>query len=160
MDYTRGMTNKEKLQERRDRMLGSKQSNQLFVAIYTQEKRMDPAKREDYLAKTEKLPKDARAKKIRGSAQITRLNITVQTYSSRVFEELRWELARRGTREFRQLYALRTTDKDVAERDRKVPGYTDAIYIMDWTAIGHYKKIAEEEQGDLPQKAPKEEANR
>ena len=36
MDYTRGMTNKEKLQERRDRILGRKQTCQLFVAIYTQ----------------------------------------------------------------------------------------------------------------------------
>ena len=62
MDYTRGMTNKEKLQERRDRILGRKQSYQLFVAIYTQEKRMDPQKREEYLAATEKQPKDARSK--------------------------------------------------------------------------------------------------
>ena len=64
-------------------------------------------------------------------------------------------MARRGTREFRQLYPIRTTDKDFAERDRKVPGYIDAIYIMDWTAIGRYKKVAAEEQGELPQKAPK-----
>ena len=155
MDYTRGMTNKEKLQERRDRILGRKQSYQLFVAIYTQEKRMDPKKREEYLAATEKQPKDARTKKIRGLAQITRLNITVQAYSSRVFEELRWKLARRGTREFRQLYPICMTDKDFAERDRKVPGYIDAIYIMDWTAIGRYKKIAAEGQEELPQKAPK-----
>ena len=47
------------------------------------------------------------------------------------------------------------TDKAFAERDRKVPGYVDAVYIRDWTAIGRYKKIAEEEQGELPQKAPK-----
>ena len=98
MDYTRGMTNKEKLQERRDRILGRKQSYQLFVAIYTQEKRMDPKKREEYLTATGKQPKDARTKKIRGLAQINRLNITVQANSSRVFEELRWKLARRGTR--------------------------------------------------------------
>ena len=44
------------------------------------------------------------------------------------------------------------TDKDFAERDRKVPGYIDAIYIMDWTATSRYKKIAEQ---DLPKMAPK-----
>ena len=45
------------------------------------------------------------------------------------------------------------TDKDFADRDRKVPGYVDAIYIMVWTATGRYKKIAVEKQGELPQKA-------
>ena len=140
MDYTRGMTNKEKLQERRDRILGRKQSYQLFVAIYTQEKRMDEEKRKEYLKAEQKEAKDVRMKKIRGLAQIT---LTHKAYSSRVFEELRWKLARRGTREFRQLYPICMTDKDFAECDRKVPGYIDAIYVMDWTAIRHYKKISE-----------------
>ena len=145
------MTIKEKLQERRDRILGRKQSYQLFVAIYTQEKRMDPKKREEYLTATEKQPKDARTKKIRGLAQITRLNITVQAYSSRVFEELRWKLARRGTREFRQLYPTRMTDEVFAECDRKARGDADAIYAIGWIAFGGYKKISEEEQSERSQ---------
>ena len=146
IDYTRGMTNKEKLQERRDRILGRKQSYQLFVAIYTQERRMDPAKREEYLAATEKEAKKVKMKKIRGLAQITRMHITVQAYSSRVLEELRWKLAQRGTKEFRQLYPICMTDKAFAERDREIPSYIDAIYIMDWAAIGRYKKIEEDPQ--------------
>jgi len=139
-DWTRYMTAKEKLEERRDRLLGVKRTYQLFVAIYTQERRMDPAKREEYLAATEKEAKKVKMKKIRGLAQITRMHITVQAYSSRVLEELRWKLARRGTKEFRQLYPICMTDKAFAERDRKIPGYIDAIYIMDWAAIGKQAK--------------------
>ena len=43
------------------------------------------------------------------------------------------------------------TDMAFAERDRKVPGYIDAIYIMDWTATNRYKKIEEA----IPKMAPK-----
>ena len=149
MDYTRGMTNKEKLQERRDRILGRNQSYMLHVAIYTQERKMDAEKRKTMTA--EGLPTGAKTRRMRGLVQITRMRLTAQAYSSRVFEELRWKMATRGTREFRQLYPLCMTDKDFAERDRKVPGYIDAIYIMDWTATSRYKKIVE----DLPKMAPK-----
>ena len=121
----------------------------LHVAIYMQERKMDAEKRKALTA--EHLPKGAKTRRMRGLVQITRVHLTVQAYSSRVFEELRWKMATRGTGEFRQPYPLCMTDKDFAERDRKVPGYVDAIYIMDWTATSRYKKIAE----DLPKMAPK-----
>ncbi len=39
LGWTRGMTNKVKLQERRDRILGTKRKYQLHIALYTQERR-------------------------------------------------------------------------------------------------------------------------
>ena len=54
--WTRGMTNKEKLQDRRDRVLGTKRSFQLHVVLYTQEKKLDPKKKDEYVSKQEKLP--------------------------------------------------------------------------------------------------------
>ena len=152
ISWTRGMTNKEKLQERRDRILGTKRSYQLHVVLYTQEKKLDPKKKDEYVSKQEKLP--AKIKRTRGLVQITRMHITVQAYSSQLFEALKWKLAVRGTKEFRQLYPICLTDKDLAERDRKVPGYIDAIYLLDWTAIGRYKKESIEET-TLPKKAAK-----
>ena len=58
------MTNKEKLQERRDRILGTKRSYQLHVVLYTQEKKLDPKKKDEYVSKQEKLP--AKIKRTRG----------------------------------------------------------------------------------------------
>ena len=60
----------------------------------------------------------------------------------------------RGTKEFRALYPICLTDKHFADRDRKIPGYIDAIYLLDWTAIGCYKKVSIEET-TLPEKAAK-----
>ena len=85
VDHARDMANKEKLQERWCRVFGRNQRCQLLLRS-TQEKMVDPAKRADYFAKTEKLPKDARTKKIRGAAQIARLNVALQAYSSRVVD--------------------------------------------------------------------------
>ena len=146
------MTNKETLQDRGDRVLGTKRSFQLHVVLYTQEKKLDPKKKDEYVSKQEKLP--AKIKRTRGLVQITRMHITVQAYSSQLFEALRWKLALRGTKEFRQLYPICLTDKDLAERDRKVPGYIDAIYLLDWTAIGRYKKESIDET-TVPKKAAK-----
>ena len=42
IDYKRGMTNKEKLQERRDRILGRLQKYLLKVILFTQEKKLQP----------------------------------------------------------------------------------------------------------------------
>jgi len=42
IDYKRGMTNKEKLQERRDRILGREQKYLLKVILFTQEKKLQP----------------------------------------------------------------------------------------------------------------------
>ena len=39
-DWTRGMTAKEKLEERRDRLLGVKRTYQLNVILFTQEQRL------------------------------------------------------------------------------------------------------------------------
>ena len=66
------------------------------------------------------------------------------------------ELATRGTKEFRQLYPICMTDKDFAEREKKVPGYIDGVYLMDWTAIGRHGKVGVQEvESELPQKAAK-----
>ena len=58
------MTNKEKLQERRDRILGRKQTFQLYVVLYSQEKKLDPLKKEE--RKQTELPKGAKTRKISG----------------------------------------------------------------------------------------------
>ena len=50
-DLRREMTNKEKLEERRDRLLGVKRSYQLHVVLYTQEKKLDTKKKDDYMSK-------------------------------------------------------------------------------------------------------------
>ena len=60
--WTRGMTNKEKLQERKDRLLGTERNFQLYVVLYTQEKKVDPRKKEDCVSKQEKFPKGAKIK--------------------------------------------------------------------------------------------------
>ena len=41
-DWTRGMTAKEKLEERRDRLLGVKRSCQINVILFGQEKKLNP----------------------------------------------------------------------------------------------------------------------
>ena len=154
-DWKRGMSNKEKLDERRDRLLGVKRNYQLHVVLYTQEKKLDPKKKDEYASKQVGLPKHGKIKRTRGLVQITRMHITVQAYSSKLFEALKWKLALRGTKEFRHLYPICMTDKDLAERDRKVPGYIDGIYLMDWTAIGRNGKVGVKEDTTLPKKAAK-----
>ena len=52
-DLRREMSTKEKLEERRDRLLGVKRSYQLSVILFTQEKKLDPDKKKD---KQEALP--------------------------------------------------------------------------------------------------------
>ena len=63
-------------------------------------------------------------------AQMTCLNITVQAYSSRVFERFKWKLTVRvrGTKDFSQLYQICMTDKDVEKSDKQTPRYIDGIY--------------------------------
>jgi len=56
ISWTRGMTNKEKLQDRRDRITGTKRGFQLHVVLYTQEKKLDPKKKDEYMSTQEKLP--------------------------------------------------------------------------------------------------------
>ena len=73
--WARGMTSKEELQDRRDRVLGTKRSFQLHVVLYTQEKKMDPKKKNEYVSKQEKLPKGAKIKRTRGLVQITRAGV-------------------------------------------------------------------------------------
>ena len=86
------------------------------------------------------LPKGTKAKRLQGLVQVARLSLIVDAYSSK-FELLKWKLATRGTKEFRQLDPICMTNKDFAEREKKVPGYIDGIYMMDWTAIGQHRTI-------------------
>ena len=165
IDERREMTNKEKLEERRDRLLGVKRNYQINVILFTQEKKLDPTKKKDKqdILKQEALPtgpkkgvamhlpKGTKTKRLQGLVQVARLSLTVKAYSSKVLEILRWKLATRGTKEFRQLYPICMTDKDFAEREKKVPGYIDGIYLMDWTAIGRNGKV----DFTLPKKAAK-----
>ncbi len=60
----------------------------------------------------------------------------------------------RGTKDFRQLYPMCVTDKDFGKRDNHIPGYTDGIYLLDWTAIGRHEKVGVKEEND-PKLAPK-----
>ena len=106
-DWTRSMTNKEKLEERRDRLLGVKRTYQLNVILFTQEKKLDPAKKKDIHKQetlptgTKKgdamhLPKGTKTKRLQGLVKVARLSLIVDAYSSKVFELLRWKLATRG----------------------------------------------------------------
>ena len=97
-DWTRGMTAKEKLEERRDRLLGVKRTYQLNVILFTQEQRLQ-SKTEDKLDRkpliepvalptgTKKprknmdsmfLPKGTKTKRLKGMVQVARLNLTVK----------------------------------------------------------------------------------
>ncbi len=54
--WTKGMTNKEKLQDRRDRFLGTKQNYQLYVVLYTGEENGPSPVKPNY----QKVPKPGR----------------------------------------------------------------------------------------------------
>ena len=159
------MSTKEKLEERRECLLGVRRTYQLNVILFTQEKKLDPTKKKDTHKQealptgTKKgdamhLPKGSKTKRLRGLVQVARLNLTVNAYSSKVLELLRWKLATMGTKEFRQLYPICMTDKDFAEREKKVPGYIDGIYLMDRTAIVRYERESIDDT-TLPKKAAK-----
>ncbi len=148
-------------------MLGVKRAYQLNVILFAQEKKLDPTKKKDIL-KEEALPtgpKGTKTKRLQGLVQVARLSLTVKAYNSKEFELLRWKLATRGTKEFRQLYPICMTNKDFAEREQKVPGYIDGIYLMDWTASGRHGQVLmngpalseglKEAKSELPQKAAK-----
>ena len=151
-DWKREMTNKERLEERRDRLLGVRRTYQLSVILFTQEKKLDPTKKKD-IPKQEALPtgtkkgdamhlpKGSKTKRLQGLVQVARLSLIVDAYSSKAFELLKGKLATRGTKEFRQLYPICMTNKDFAEREKKVPGYIEGIYMMDWTAIGRHGQV-------------------
>ena len=120
-DLRREMSTKERLEERRERLLGVKRTYQLSVILFTQEKKLDPTKKKDIL-KQEALPtgpKGTKTKRLQGLVQVARLSLIVDAYSSKAFELLKWKLATRGTKEFRQIYPICMTDKDFAERERR-----------------------------------------
>ena len=78
-DWTRSMTNKEKLEERRDRLLGFKRNYQINVILFTQEKKLDPTKKKD-IHKQETLPtgtKGTKTERLQGLVQVARLSLTV-----------------------------------------------------------------------------------
>ncbi len=116
LDWTRCMTNKEKLPERRDRILGTKRKYQFHVVRLMQDKKLNP-NREGEKHKQKPSPNVIKTRKIMGMVQITRLIITLQAYSSRVLETLNWKLTVRGTEDFTQLYPICLTDKDFEESD-------------------------------------------
>ena len=100
-DLRREMSTKEKLEERRDRLLGVKRTYQLNVILFTQEKKLDPTKKKDIHKQetlptgTKKgdamhLPKGTKTKRLQGLVQVARLSLTVKAYSSKVLEILRW----------------------------------------------------------------------
>ncbi len=51
-----------------------------------------------------------------------------------------------GTKEFRQLYPICMTGKDSVKIDKQSPGFTDGIYLLDWTAIGRQGKVGVKEE--------------
>ena len=131
IDYKRGMTNKEKLQERRDRILGREQKYLLKVVLFTQEKKLQP-KVEDKPSEptpTEKygekrkdtseggILRPSKIKRLRGLVQVAKVHLRVFAYSPRVMEALRWKLATRGTSEFRQLYPICVPDRFCRARE-------------------------------------------
>ncbi len=140
-------------------MLGVKRTYQINVILLTQEKKLDPTKNKD-IPKQETLPtgtkkgdamhlpKGTKTKRLQGLVRVARLSLTVKAYNSKVFELLRWKLATRGTKEFRQIYPICMTNKDFAEREKKVPGYMDGIYLMDWTDIGRHGKVGVQAGGE------------
>ena len=87
-DWRREVTNKEKLEERRDRLLGVKRTYQLNVILFTREKKLDPTKKKD-IPKQETLPtgtkkgdamhlpKGTKTKRLQGLVQVASLSLTV-----------------------------------------------------------------------------------
>ena len=142
-DYRRGMTWKEKHQEREDRRTGTKQKYQINVILYTQKRRLDGKKAEEYTEEDKKIKLSAKTKKFAGLVQVDTRDLQVQAYRSKVFEDLKWKLVKRGTKEFRALYPIMMTNPDFRDREKMVPGYLDAIYIKDWTYIGGLKRGGE-----------------
>jgi hypothetical protein len=141
VDYRRGMTWKEKHQEREDRRTGTKQKYQISVILYTQKRRLDGKKAEEYTEEDKKIKlSDRKLKKFVGLTQIYTGNMNVEAYRSKVFEDLKWKLVKRGTKEFRALYPIMMTNPDFRDREKMVPGYIDAIYLKDWTYIGGLKR--------------------
>ena len=135
-DYRRGMTWKEKHQERMDRINGVKQKYQLSVLLYTQKRKLDGKRAEDYTEDEKKIRLQTKTKKLKGLVQYFNGDLLVEAYRSKVFEDLKWKLVMRGTKEFRALYPICMTSTDFKDREKAVPGYLDAIYIKDWTYLG------------------------
>lgn len=143
VDYRRGMTWKEKHQEREDRRTGTKQKYQINVILFTQKRRLDGKKAEDYTEEDKKIKlSGVKLKKFVGLTQVFKGDLQVEAYRSKVFEDLKWKLVKRGTKDFRALFPICMTNADFKERERKVPGYLDAIYIKDWTYVGGLKREA------------------
>ena len=59
----------------------------------------------------------------------------MEALSDSAFTDLKWKLTTHGTKEWRKLYPICMTDNKFKERELKHPGYLDAIYIKDWTAM-------------------------
>ena len=138
-DYTRGMRYSEKLQERRDRLLGVRKTYQINVSLFTQTRKLDKPPEQT------PVPKKVKKRKFKGLHQYWNGTLTVQAYSSRIFEELKWKLTTRGTKEFKRIYPICVTDVNFMDREKKVPGYLDAIYLLDWTVAGDGKRKAPED---------------
>ncbi len=143
-DNVRTLRYTEKLQERRDRILGIRRTYQLHVILYTQARKMDPERplpKQEELGRAQK--RGMAKKKHKGLIQFWKGYLTVSSFNTSIFEEQKWKMTDRGTREFRKLYPICMTDDKFRDREDRAPGYLDAIYLLDWTDLGRVKRGAE-----------------
>ena len=125
-DNVRTLRYTEKLHERRDRILGIRRTYQLHVILYTQARKMDPERplpKQEELGRAQK--RGMAKKKHKGLIQFWKGYLTVSSFNTSIFEEQKWKMTDRGTREFRKLYPICMTDdkfRDREDRSPRIPG--------------------------------------
>ena len=145
VDHVRAMNPAERRKEMQERMQG-KRSYQLNVILYTQARKMEPDDKrglpaQDAEADLSKIQRQAlrrslQKKKHKGLLQFWKGTLDVVGYAPTIFEEQKWKMTDRGTKEFRKLYTICMTDKNFQNREMTAPGYLDGIYLLDWTDKG------------------------
>jgi hypothetical protein len=145
VDHTRTLRHIDRVKEQTERMQG-KRSYQLNVILYTQARKMDPEDKrglpaQDAEADLSRLQRQAlrrslQKKKHKGLLQFWKGTLDVVGYAPTIFEDQKWKMTDRGTKEFRKLYSICMTDKHFQDRELTAPGYLDGIYLLDWTDKG------------------------
>jgi len=154
INYMRTARQIDKLEDKRDRLLGKKHKYTLRVILLTQEQKSDPSKDRP----PQDIIKSYRKKSHKGLVQYWSGDLSVQAYRSTVFEQQLNKLTLRDTREFKQLYPICMTDQYFADREMKAPGYLEAIYLLKWTADSSLKRGAE--SGQDPRTSKKRASNK
>ena len=97
-DYMRGLKGKEREEERRDRVLGRGRNYKVKVVLFSQTRKLDPAKPiPDNVVDRRILNAVWKNKKHKGYTQFWKGDLLVSHYNSKILEQQRWKLTERGT---------------------------------------------------------------